>query len=186
MHIKRAFASGPGSQPRADPTSGAFCSAAALTMSPSPINPDWLHSGQPMTRCGEHSLTFDGFASTSVWDCTRSTFDWHYTVDEIVYILEGEVRVTDAHGRTYTLKAGSIGYFPAHTSWFWEVDHYVRKVAICKRAVPAGLRLPIRVLGKLDIEGWWRRSARARERWAALWARFHGSTTMVMLMALPL
>lgn len=128
--------------------SGTFQRIQGWPDTPCPIEPAWMRSGTPVTRCNEHSTTADGLAWTMVWDCTRSTFEWHYSIDEVVVILEGSVRVTDCHGTSHTLNAGDVGYFPCGSSWLWEVDHYVRKVAFCRNEVPRAVRLPLRV--------WWR------------------------------
>lgn len=184
-------------QPSADPAGdvrpstrdvGAFDRTDAMPMRPSPIRPAWIRSGKPVTRCGHHSTALDSFASTAVWDCTRSTFEWHYTMDETVYIMEGEVRVTDAHGHTHTLTAGSIGYFPAHSTWFWEVDHYVRKVAFLRREVPVGLRLATRLLARLNLDGRvrrWLRKRAASPRPVGR-RRIRSSTAALVLMSLAL
>ncbi|SDP38279.1 hypothetical protein SAMN04488595_10829 [Ralstonia sp. 25mfcol4.1] len=119
---------------------------------PCPISPSSMRSGTPVMRYQEHSSTVDGAAWTMIWDCTRSTFDWYYEFDEVVVILEGSVRVTDCHGRTHTLNVGDAGYFPCGTTWFWEVDNYVRKVAFCHNPIPRGLRLLVRIARRLARE----------------------------------
>lgn len=162
---------------------GAFSKASALPMKPCEIRPGWVRSGQPVTHYSEHSTAADELAWTSVWDCTQGTFEWHYALDEIVYILEGETRVTDAHGRTHTLRAGSIGYFPAHTTWYWEVDQYVRKVAICRREVPFGLRLATRVLARINLDGRLLRRLRAKGRVTGAITRKRAAALMLMLAA---
>ncbi|WP_066737830.1 cupin domain-containing protein [Cupriavidus sp. D384] len=156
-----------------------------------PISPSSVHSGTPMMRYQEHSCTVDGAAWTMVWDCTRSTFDWYYEFDEVVIILEGSVRVTDCHGNTHTLNVGDAGYFPCGTTWLWEVDNYVRKVAFCHNTIPRGLRLPVRITRRLAREV----QVRARKlpplgRQLASWlqrvARIGRTTASVMLFGMPL
>jgi uncharacterized cupin superfamily protein len=176
-----AEATGPADSARRNPRlDGAFGSTNALPRSDSAIDPGWLRTGTPLTRCDEHSSTVDGFAWTMVWDCTRGTFDWHYDVDEFVVILEGSVRVTDSTGRSHTLSAGDVGYFPAHTKWFWEVDHYVRKIAFCRVEVPLGLRFATRVARRLQ------RTVRPADCWRRLvhWLG-HGAASLT-LMGIPL
>jgi ethanolamine utilization protein EutQ (cupin superfamily) len=79
-----------------------------------------------------------------VGDCTAGKFHWHFGVDEIVHILEGEVHVTDDAGRTVTLQAGDVGHFALGSHTVWEVPDYVCKLAFHR--VPT---LPIRVKRKL-------------------------------------
>lgn len=142
----------PGVQPRQQRQSGVFGNTSAIPSEPSPIEPSWIRSGNPVTRCRDHSVTFDGAAWTTMWDCTRSTFEWHYQFDEVVVILEGSVRVTDGDGLSRTLIQGDVAYFPYGSSWLWEVDRYVRKVAFCHNSIPAGMRLPVRIARRLDRE----------------------------------
>lgn len=169
---------------------GTFGSIRALPDSPCPIESSWMRSGTPTTRCNEHSSTVDGFAWTMVWDCTRSTFEWHYTIDEVVVVLEGSVRVTDCHGAMHTLRVGDVGYFPAGSSWLWEVDDYVRKIAFCRDEVPRGLRLPMRIVRRLQ------RELRSRDNPLTIMRRVAadgcrrmvrlGRTATWMLLAIPL
>lgn len=138
--------------PQAVRQAGIFGSIRKIPEVQCPIEPSSMRSGTPVMRYHEHSSTVDGFAWTMIWDCTRSTFDWYYEFDEVVVILEGSVRVTDCHGNTHTLNVGDAGYFPCGTTWFWEVDDYVRKVAFCHKDIPRGMRLPIRVIRRLQRE----------------------------------
>lgn len=160
---------------------GVFNRPDAMPMRPSPIEPSWIHSGAPVTRSGDHSSARDDFAWTSVWDCTRGTFEWHFDMDETVYILEGRVRVTDANGDSHMLTKGAIGYFPAHSTWLWEVDHYVRKVAFLRREVPLGLRLATRVMSRLNLDARLRRGPRDPDA-----PRMRRSTAALVLMSLAL
>lgn len=112
---------------------GVFAKAESIFLTPAPIERSWILSGEPQARAGGHSGSADGGASTSVWDCTAGTFKWDYGWDETVFIFEGGVKVTSPDGKTTELKAGDVGYFPAGTTWKWEVDTYVRKLAFCRR-----------------------------------------------------
>lgn len=100
-----------------------------------PINPDWIVSGSPRARMGQHSPSIDGRASTKIWDCTEGSFWWTFGDDETVVILEGEVRVTTETGVVRTLRHGDIAYFAGGTRALWEVDAYVRKIAFCREVM---------------------------------------------------
>ncbi|MDT6963651.1 MULTISPECIES: cupin domain-containing protein [Cupriavidus] len=139
----------PAAPPRQHPQAGVFGNIGNLPDQPCPIEPDWIRTGAPVTRCRDHSSTQDGSAWTTMWDCTRSTFEWHYQFDEVVVILEGSVRVTDSQGQSRVLAEGDVAFFPYGSSWLWEVDRYVRKVAFCHSPVPRGLRLPVRIARRL-------------------------------------
>jgi len=93
---------------------------------PQPIEPSWIRSGAPVARAVTLTESPDGRLTAGLWDCTAGTFRWVFGSDEIVHILEGEVRVHDA-GRTLRLLPGSVAYFPAGTENVWEVPTYVKK-----------------------------------------------------------
>jgi hypothetical protein len=56
---------------------------------------------------------------------------WHYGVDEIVYIIEGDARIKDlATGLSTNITAGTSILFQRGSSAEWTVDRYIRKIAI--------------------------------------------------------
>lgn len=106
----------------------------------SPINPDWIHEGNPVAKATKWGASVDGMVGTYVWSCTAGTFDWHFGDDEIVHIVEGAVVVTSPEGVTTTLEVGDSGFFPAGTVWLWHVPTYVRKHAVLCKPLPGPLR----------------------------------------------
>lgn len=109
-------------------------------------------AGSPATRSTDLTRSPDGRFTTNLWDCTAGTFRWHYTTDEVVHVLEGEVHVTAEDGSTQVLRAGDVGHFTKGTFAVWEVPEYVKKLAVHRhdtrwerwarriRRVPAMLR----------------------------------------------
>ncbi len=134
-----------------DPRRGVVKSVDAIELKPDPIHPAWVLEGSPQARVGLHSRNVDQWAATWVWDCTAGRFNWHFTKEETVMILEGEVKVTNRAGDTYTLGVGSVGYFPGGTWWEWEVPNYVRKLAFHRQEVPSLARFVGKVLMKLRL-----------------------------------
>ncbi len=116
-----------------------------MEMTPAPINPAWVLSGDPQARAAEHSRSPDDAALTAVWDCTDGSFRWYFPWDETVLILEGTVHVTAADGSTRTLKTGDIAYFAGDTWATWQVEGYVRKIAFLRRPFPKPLAAAIRI-----------------------------------------
>jgi uncharacterized cupin superfamily protein len=97
-----------------------------------PINPSFILEGSPKTRIAILSDgSTDASAFTVMWDCTAGRFNWSYTIDETVYVLEGAVTITLPSGTTHHLVAGSSYFFARGTTAQWRVDKYVRKVAFC-------------------------------------------------------
>ena len=102
---------------------------------PLPIDPSWIKKGDPVARSVTLSKSPDGLLTAGLWDCTAGTFTWIFRRDEIVHILEGEVRVHDGPTR-HVLVPGSVAYFPCGLETIWEVPTYVKK-AFVLRAAPA-------------------------------------------------
>jgi uncharacterized protein len=128
--------------------------AAEVTLNPSPIYPDWVLEGKPIARNQVLSRSADGTATTFLWDCTAGRFNWHYDVDETLYVIEGGVVVKDDAG-TRVLSVGDTIFFPAGARAEWHVENYVRKIAFCRTPLPRmlvlakrGFRLLKRLVGR--------------------------------------
>ncbi|MGT2510776.1 cupin domain-containing protein [Cupriavidus basilensis] len=152
------FEAGAPAGARAQRREGTFASSRTLALQNCPIEPSWIRTGAPRTHAAQHSGAIDGLASTNIWECTTGTFEWYYGWEETVFILAGQVKVTSPGGQVHVLKAGDIGYFPADTTWLWEVDGYVRKIAFCRKHVPLVLNVPCGCL-----HGWGSAAACARD-----------------------
>ena len=105
-------------------------------LAPAPIRPEWILAGQPQARATELARSPDGTSTAAHWDCTAGTFRWFFWVEETVHILEGEVLVQGADGVRHRLRTGDVAVMPANTWMVWQVEHYVRKLAICRYPVP--------------------------------------------------
>ena len=122
-----------------------FAFADHAPLQPAPINADWIIEGEPVARNALLSRSEDGDAFTVIWDCTSGLFDWRYSIDETVYILEGSVIVEDEAGGIRRLEAGATAFFPAGSRAKWRVESYVRKVAFCRRPPHRGYVLAKKV-----------------------------------------
>ncbi len=112
-----------------------------VALNPRPIKSEWILEGNPVARNYVLSSSKDGTASTVIWDCTAGRFNWFYSVDETVYVLEGSVRLKDAKG-SRLVKAGDSVFFPAGSSAEWTVDTYIKKVAFLRQPLsPSYLKL---------------------------------------------
>ncbi len=101
-------------------------------LAPTQIPPMWVLSGQPQARVKLLAAASDEGMRAALWDCSAGKFKWHFRSDELVHILDGEVRVTDAGGSSRTLKTGDVAYFAAGTDSIWHVDRYVKKLAVLR------------------------------------------------------
>lgn len=86
-----------------------------------------VHAGTPNFRAASYSASGDGRVQSGIFSAEGpSTFDWHYGVDETVYIQEGEVHL-DYMGRRFVAKPGETVHFQAGTRAHWHVPRYVQK-----------------------------------------------------------
>jgi len=113
--------------------------AARTDLSPQPIEPSWIKEGSPVARAVTLSESPDSLLTAGLWDCTAGTFTWIFGCDEIVHILEGEVRVHDGT-TTHVLVPGSVAYFPAGLETIWEVPRYVKKSFILRAPYQSRVR----------------------------------------------
>jgi uncharacterized cupin superfamily protein len=134
-------------KPTMQPVSQA--SSVEVALSPAPIPADWVLRGNPEARAAELWRSLDGTMVTSAWDCTGGAFEWHFGCEETVHIVEGDVRVIEASGQERVLKAGDVAVFHAGTVATWEVESYVRKIAMCRHPVPASVGYAVRALRKV-------------------------------------
>lgn len=101
-----------------------------------PVNPAWVLEGTPVARIEHLSSSADGTASTYFWDCTAGRFNWFYTFDETLHILEGSVTLKYSNGEIRHVTAGDVVFFPKGSHAEWTVDKYIRKLAFCRTAMP--------------------------------------------------
>ena len=83
-----------------------------------------------------------------VWTCTPGKFHWHYTVDETLYILEGEVFVTNEKDEVRRLGPGDLAFFPAGSQSVWHVTKDLRKIAFCRQSMPLVAGFALRGINK--------------------------------------
>jgi uncharacterized cupin superfamily protein len=111
-------------------------SANAARLAPSAINTDWILEGAPAARSSVLSRSADQTACTIMWECTAGKFRWFYDFDETIHFLEGSVVIDDGDGPR-RLGPGDVVFFPAGSSAVWTVETYVRKLAFCRKILPA-------------------------------------------------
>jgi uncharacterized protein len=120
-----------------------------MELKSAPIPADWVIEGRPMARSRRMSTSPDTTSSTMVWTCTTGKFHWHYTVDETLYILEGEVFVTNEKDEVRRLGPGDLVFFPAGSHSVWHVTKDIRKIAFCRQSMPVAAGYGLRAMNKL-------------------------------------
>jgi uncharacterized cupin superfamily protein len=93
-----------------------IAAAASAILEPAPISPDWILDGTPEAENKIVAKSLDGTSYTVVWQCTAGLFNWHYSEDETVVVISGEVFVTTETGEECLLREGDIAFFPAGSS----------------------------------------------------------------------
>ena len=85
-----------------------------------------LTGGQTQAALEQYADPATGFQA-GVWTSQPYTATVNYDTPEFCYLLEGEVRLTDAAGRVETYRAGDAFVIPAGFSGTWESVTAVRK-----------------------------------------------------------
>ena len=126
-----------------------FADPATVALDPAPIKAAWVVEGTPQARARELARSADGTSVVIAWSCTAGRFNWHYGVDEMVHVVSGEVFVTDEGGVERRLGPGDMAFFPAGSRSLWRVPVAVRKLAVCRHALPKPLGFAVRAWKKL-------------------------------------
>lgn len=119
--------------------------ADAHGLKPDPIPAEWILDGEPVARSKLLVGSSDDLASTHMWDCTAGSFNWFYTVDEVIHVVEGSVIVESSAGERRHLQPGDTFLFPAGTRFHWTVPRYIRKIAFLHQPLSRKLRLAKRI-----------------------------------------
>ena len=138
-------------------------------LGPSPIRNNWIIEGKAEATSAVISTSADGQAFVVVWECSPGRFRWNYDFDETIHFIEGSVTFDDGKGNTRTVGAGDVVYFAQGSSVIWNVHAHVRKLAVCRKTLPAPVAATIGVLSRLKTA-----FSRANSG-AANWVIFGGS-----------
>jgi len=126
-----------------------IATAASVDLEPAPIPPDWILAGAPEARNKVMARSHDRTSYVMVWECTPGRFTWHYTQDEGVVVVSGEVFISTETGEERRLAPGDLAFFPARSSATWRVTERVRKVAVLREPVARPLAFCLRAWNKL-------------------------------------
>jgi uncharacterized cupin superfamily protein len=122
---------------------------AEVELEPAPIPTDWILAGTPEARSRQLARSQDGASSVMAWSCTAGRFNWQYMVDETVHIISGEVFITNEKGEECRLGPGDMAFFPAGSRSTWRVPVAVRKLAVCRQAMPLPFGFALRAWNKV-------------------------------------
>jgi hypothetical protein len=133
----------------AAPTSLVETARVAIDLEPSPIEPSWVIDGHPHARGRQLSESLDGQVRTVVWECTEGRFNWHYSCDETILILEGSIVLESDCLPPTRHGVGDVILFRKGAHVRWHVEGYVKKLAVCHRILPTSLSVIVRFLRSL-------------------------------------
>lgn len=105
--------------------------------------------GAPKSGTKILATSHDGNSIVWVWECSPGSFIWHYSEDETVYIISGEVFVSTDNGEERRLGQGDMAVFPGGVSCKWRVTAPVRKLAITRKDLPLPVGFSVRACHKL-------------------------------------
>jgi uncharacterized cupin superfamily protein len=131
------------------PKSIVLADTASVDLEPIPISPDWILAGTPEARGKILAKSSDGTSYIMVWECTAGRFNWHYSEDETVVVLSGDVLITTKIGEEKRLGQGDMGFFPAGSSCTWHINDRIKKVAVLRKDLPPPLGFGLRAWHKL-------------------------------------
>lgn len=98
------------------------------------FDPTALIPGNEPTSAVEWYRDPTGAFSAGIWRGEPGRFDVTYTEDEFCQLLEGVVRLTDAHGTVETYRAGDSFVIPAGFIGVWETVETIRKFWVIHQA----------------------------------------------------
>ncbi|MFZ6721022.1 cupin domain-containing protein [Undibacterium sp. Ji49W] len=105
----------------------ASSAAVSMPVKAFEVDPTWIKEGTPNFRATEFFKSHDGKTSSGIFECDGpSTFEWHYQLDETIYVLDGGVDI-EYQGKRFSLKPGETAFFRAGTTALWHVPKGIRK-----------------------------------------------------------
>jgi uncharacterized cupin superfamily protein len=126
-----------------------FATPADVDLDPAPIPADWIIEGNPQARSKRLAASADGTSTVMAWSCTAGRFKWHYTVDETIHLISGEVFVTDENDNVRRVGPGDMVFFPAGSVSTWYIPDHVRKFAVCRHSMPRVAGFALRAWNKI-------------------------------------
>jgi len=113
--------------------------ASSVKLVEFPIPKEQILEGNPVARIWIAAQSSDLRVTQGVWDCTAGRFNWNYTWDEFVVVLDGEVTIEEESGKTLILRKGDFAYFPLGLKTKWHVPKYIKKTFTIRTSEPLQL-----------------------------------------------
>jgi uncharacterized protein len=90
--------------------------------------------GTPDARAMFTAHSADANASAGFWSCDVGRYEFVFDYDEFVYLIEGEVVVSEAapSTRTFTLLPGDTAHFPQGVTTIWQINRRMTKYFVAR------------------------------------------------------
>jgi len=99
-----------------------------------PLPDEEILEGKPDCRGLFIAESEDEGCSAGFWSCDVGRYQFYFGYDEFVYLIEGELTVTDVGGAgaSYTLKPGDTAHFPQGSTSIWHVKQKMKKYFVAR------------------------------------------------------
>jgi len=98
-----------------------------------PLPPGEVLEGEPNAGGRFTAESADRKACAGFWSCDVGRYAFHFGYDEFVYIVRGEVAVTDvSSNETCVLGPGETAHFPQGVTTIWEIRSPLTKYFVAR------------------------------------------------------
>lgn len=93
------------------------------------LPPEEILEGTPNARLLLTADVGERGASAGFWSCDVGRYEFAFDYDEFIYVVEGEVAITDCRpgGPTRTLGPGDTAHFPTGCKTIWQITKKLTK-----------------------------------------------------------
>jgi uncharacterized cupin superfamily protein len=92
-----------------------------------PLPSDWILDGSPAASGAVLSRSPDSRIIRGVWRCTPGRFNWQFSYDETLVVLEGRATVELDTGEKVDLEPGDMAFFGRGHGSTWTIHETVLK-----------------------------------------------------------
>ncbi|MBN9418536.1 MAG: DUF861 domain-containing protein [Candidatus Eremiobacteraeota bacterium] len=96
-----------------------------------PLPEEEILEGVPDARCLFTAESADEGASAGFWSCDVGRYEFYFGYDEFVYLVEGELTVTEGE-RTFEMRPGDTAHFPQGCTTIWHVTKKMTKYFVAR------------------------------------------------------
>ena len=96
-----------------------------------PLPEEEILEGTPDARCLFTAESADEGASAGFWSCDVGRYEFYFGYDEFVYLVEGELTVTEGE-RTFAMRPGDTAHFPQGCTTIWQVTKKMTKYFVAR------------------------------------------------------